>query len=108
MIGGRCPPSCIHRKDEPVPIFGHDHDANTEISRDEALAIRESVRLKLLHDYHSHLQIAHYYQLVGNSPRAKLERAAALEIKMILHHIKHEDEPPRGLSVRLTEEGAIE
>lgn len=83
-------------------------DSDTEISTEQALAIRENVRLRLIGDYHQHLMIAHYYQVVGNSPRAKLERAAALEIKMILHHIAHEDEPPRGLSIRLTEEGAIE
>lgn len=96
-----------------MPVFRPDPDTNraatrsdatTEISRDEALAIREHVRLKLLHDYHQHLLIAHYYQVVGNAPRARLERAAALEITMILHHIKHEDEPPRGLSLHRTQD----
>lgn len=101
-IGGSCPASCDHHKGtKPVATLSKDPDSNTEISREEALAIREHVRLRLIHDYHQHLLIAHYYQVVGNASRAKLERAAALEIKMILHHIQHEDEPPRGLSIRL-------
>jgi hypothetical protein len=91
-----------------MPLFQPHQEPDTGISKEQAMAIREHVRLKLLHDYHSHLLVAHYYQVVGNTPRAKLERAAALEIKMILHHIRHEEDPPRGLSVRLTQEGAIE
>ena len=55
-----------------------DDSSRLTISQEQAIAIRESVRLKLLHDYHSHLLIAHYYQVVGNSARAKIARSRAV------------------------------
>ncbi|HLJ67749.1 MAG TPA: hypothetical protein VKX16_10365 [Chloroflexota bacterium] len=76
----------------------------TELTREQMLAVKEHVRSRLLHDYHSYLLTARLFQRVGNIPMARVDNAKAKEILAMLDCIKDEPEVPGEQTQRLLEQ----
>lgn len=78
-------------------------EPNISVSRDEMLAIKETVRSKLIHELHAYQMTARLHRRLNNTAGAQMDEARVKELRAMIKHLEDEDEPAHGTSIRLKE-----